>query len=135
MFKKLSVLIVLALIVSAISISSVQASDNATHKTFKGKLVCESCDLKQTEGARAACTVFGHKHALKTEDGQYVNFLENQYSKDLINTEKLHNATIKVSGTYFANAHTLDVQSFTVDGKKKAWCEHCSAMDGCMAGK
>ena len=101
------------------------------HATFEGKLVCLGCDLKEAEGARAACSVYGHRHMLKTKDGQYVNFLENKYSKDLIKGEKHRGQSIQVEGTYYPDAHTIDVETFTVDGKKMGWCNHCKAMDSC----
>ena len=100
---------------------------------FEGKLVCLSCDLKMTEGAQAACKEFGHHHALKTGDGKYISFLENKFSRDLIDGEKYQNQDMKVSGVYFAGANQLDVQKFEVGGKTKSWCDHCSSMDGCMS--
>ena len=106
--------------------------DNAT---FEGTMVCLSCDLKKADGARSNCKAFGHSHALKTKDGKYINLLANQYSADLLNGEKYHNKEVKLSGVYFANGNQLDVESFEIGGKKKSWCGHCSAMDGCMVGK
>jgi hypothetical protein len=102
---------------------------------FEGKLVCLACDLKETEGARAECSVYGHKHALKTSDGRYINLLENKYSADLLNSEKYAGKDIKIQGVYYASANQLDVQSFTVGDKTMSWCDHCKTMDGCMAGK
>ena len=99
--------------------------------SFKGKLVCAGCDLKKAEGARAACSVYGHNHVLKKTDGTFISFLENDYSKDLIDGEKYHNKDISVSGVYYPNANLLDVGTFTVDGQQKGWCGHCKAMDGC----
>jgi len=101
------------------------------HATMTGTLVCLGCDLSKTEGARAAFSVYGHKHALKMEDGKYINLLENQYSADLIKGEKFHNKPIEIEGTYFASANQIDVHAFTVEGEKKGWCDHCKAMDGC----
>jgi len=103
----------------------------AAHKTFDGTLVCMGCDLKKAEGARASCSAFGHKHAVKTADGIYVNLLENQYSKDLLAGDKYHNKLVKVHGVYHATANQLDVETFTVDGKQKGWCDGCKSMDGC----
>ena len=100
-------------------------------ETFTGTLVCLGCDFKKAEGARAACTAYGHKHALKTKDGQYFSFLENDYSVDLIKGEKYHNKKLTVQGVQFAAANLIDVKSFEVEGKTKSWCNHCNAMDGC----
>ena len=107
----------------------------AEHATVEGTLVCLGCDLKKTEGANAACTVYGHKHALKTKDGKYINFLENQHSEDLVKGEKYHNKEIKVHGIYYASANLLEVESFELGDMKMTWCGHCSAMDACMANK
>ena len=125
-----SMLILLALGMTA-SAGEVTASPKAQEATFEGKLVCTGCDLKKAEGARAACSAYGHHHALKKIDGSYINFLENDYSSDLITGKKYHNKNISVSGTYFAGANLLDVKSFKVDGQQKGWCGHCKAMDGC----
>jgi len=153
MFKKMSLLMVVALFVFAsIATANNCASDskgkilekaeeakatvnNARQMTFNGTLVCQGCDLKSAEGARAACMTYGHKHALKTDKGVYINFLENEYSADLLKGEKYHNAKVEVRGTYFANANMLDVESFSADGNKKAWCGHCKSMDSCMVSK
>lgn len=102
---------------------------------LKGTLVCLGCELNKADGARAACKVYGHKHALKTSDGHYVNFLENQYSDDLINSEKYRDKEITVQGRHFVKANLIDVKSFNVGGKTKSWCGHCGAMDGCGAMK
>ena len=99
--------------------------------SFEGKLVCLGCDLKKGEGARAACSVYGHHHALKKADSSYVSFLENDFSRDLIKGEKYHNQDIQVTGFYHDNANMLDVETFTVNGEKKGWCGHCKAMDSC----
>ena len=105
------------------------------HETISGKLVCLGCSLKKADGAHADCKTYGHTHALMTKDGKYINFLENKFAADLIKGEKYDNKTIEVTGTFFAKANLIDVESFTVDGAKKGWCDHCKAMDGCMAGK
>ncbi len=101
------------------------------HASFEGKLVCLGCDLKKTEGARAACSVYGHKHTLKTEDGKYINFLENDFSKDLIKGEKYHDKDIEIHGVYHDKANVFDVETFAVDGKKMGWCDRCKSMDTC----
>ncbi|MBU8933188.1 MAG: hypothetical protein KOO62_04195 [candidate division Zixibacteria bacterium] len=99
--------------------------------TLSGTLVCLGCDLKKAEGARSECSAYGHKHALKTKDGRYVNLLENKYSSDLVKGEKYNNQNMTISGTMFANSSMMDVKTFAVDGKTKGWCDHCKTMDGC----
>jgi len=136
----LSIALILAVVVAVPLLAGkgpqkAQQATKAEQVTMKGTLVCLGCDLNKAEGARAACPAYGHKHALKTADGKYINFLENQYSADLIKGEKFHNKQIEVHGLYYANANQLDVEDFTVAGKKMSWCGHCKGMDGCMARK
>lgn len=107
------------------------ASAKAEDVILEGTLVCLGCDLKEMDGARANCDIFGHRHALKTADNRYVSFLENKYSKDLIKGCRYHNQAIQVSGKYYAGASLMDVESFTFEGKKMGWCDHCQAMDHC----
>ena len=133
MCKRLVILSVIMLVAVVAAQAGKTSKGKATHESFDGTLVCLGCDLKKAEGARAACSEFGHKHALKTADGKYVNLLENQYSKDLVAGEKYHNKQINVHGVYYANANQLDVETFTVEGKKKSWCGGCKSMDGCAA--
>ncbi|MFH1891726.1 MAG: hypothetical protein ABIK83_03485 [Candidatus Zixiibacteriota bacterium] len=102
---------------------------------FDGKLVCMGCDLKKADGAGAACSAYGHKYAVKTADGRYINFLENKQSEDLVSGEKYHNQDVKVQGVFYANANQLEVKTFEVDGKTMSWCDHCKGMDACMYGK
>ena len=102
---------------------------------FEGKLVCMGCDLKRADGASAACSAYGHKHAVKTSVGRYINFLENKQSEDLVSGEKYHNKHVKVQGVFYANANQLEVKTFEVDGKSMNWCDHCKGMDACMLSK
>ncbi len=110
--------------------SMTSAKTSGEHATLKGTLVCLGCSLKK-DGANSECSTFGHKHALKTEDGKFINFLENKFAADLIKGEKYSNKQVEVHGVYFANANSLDVENFSVDSKKKTWCGHCSSMDSC----
>ena len=102
--------------------------------TFEGTIVCSSCDLKATEGARSNCKEFGHTDALKTADGKYINFLPNKFSKELHAGAMYEGKKLKLSGNYFAAANLLDVQSIEVDGLKMTWCDKHEKMDGCMSG-
>lgn len=140
MIRKTAIVMFLFLFVAA---SSGMAGDDKKHrhgtkanspKTFEGTLVCLGCSLGKEEGAHSECKVFGHDHALKIGDGKYISFLPNKFSKDLISGEKYHNAQVSVTGTFFAKANTLDVESFKVEGKAKTWCTECSAMDSHGAG-
>jgi hypothetical protein len=109
------------------------AGEKAEVRTFKGTLSCASCELKK-DGASAQCRTYGHRHTLKTDDGQYISFLENDNSIDLIKGGNWHNAKVKVSGTYYGQANLLDVDSFTVEGKSYSWCEGHKKMDTCQSG-
>ncbi len=133
MFQKTLSILVAVLILSAGTLTA--GTDQPVHKekhaTFSGTLVCLGCDLKKTEGANAMCSAYGHTYALKTADGRYINFLENKFSEGLISGKKYRGKTIAVEGTFFADADMLDVETFTVDGKKMGWCNHCKSMDNC----
>ncbi len=136
MLKKTTLLLTLAMfLVGGSLVAGEKTAKKSYHADFEGTLVCMGCDLKKSDGARAACTDFGHNHALKTADGKYISLLENKYSADLVKGEKYHNKQMKLHGVYFANANQLDVESFEVDGKKNSWCGHCKGMDACMTSK
>lgn len=102
---------------------------------FSGTLVCMGCSLKKSEAANSACKEYGHRHAIMTDDGKYINLLENKFSEDLISGEKYGMKKVTAHGVYHASANQLDVESFSVEGNKKVWCDHCTAMDGCMVKK
>lgn len=130
--RKIATILTVTMLAAAMAIQAgEEIEEKAEHKTFDGTLVCLGCDLKKAEGARAACSVFGHKHALKTEDGKYISLLENQYSRDLIAGEQYHNKPMQIHGVYHATANLLDVESFTVDGEQKGWCDGHEKMDHC----
>lgn len=96
-----------------------KASDQAPKKvTMKGTLVCLGCELKKAHGAGAQCSIYGHKHALKTADGKYYTFLENQKSEPLIKGEKWHGKKIEVSGTIFPGTQVIDVTGYKVAEEK-----------------
>lgn len=107
---------------------------NGKTTTLEGTLVCKNCSLKKEFGARSECKINGCQQALKTSDGRFIDFLDNKYAQDL-KGKKYSGKKIKVTGTLFAHANTMDVQSITTSGKTVSWCNHCSAMDGCAAKK
>ena len=88
--------VILLLVASLAVAGEKKAEMKAENATFEGKLVCLGCDLKKAEGARAECSVYEHKHTLKTSDGKYVNLLENKYSADLLKGEKYSGKDIKM---------------------------------------
>ena len=106
-------------------------SETPQQVTLKGQLVCSTCSLK-AQGAHSDCKEFGCTQALKTGDGRMVTLMQNQYSKPIMTGKDMNNKQIEITGTYFANANMLDVQSYSVDGgKTMSWCDHCQAMDPC----
>jgi len=111
------------------NIDQVQAEGE--HSTFKGKLVCLACTLKDEDGARAECRNFGHTHALRTSDGKFISFLENKYSEDLFKGEKYRDIEISASGVYYPEGNMLDVQSYTIDNITYSWCPNHEIMDSC----
>ena len=112
-----------------------QTEMNGMEKTIEGTIICLDCTLKKESGARASCKTNGCNFGLKTADGKFIHLLHNKYSQDLLDNKDYHDKPITLTGTYFANADMFDVASFTVDGHKKTWCDHCNKMDGCMAKK
>jgi hypothetical protein len=101
--------------------------------TMTGTLACSTCALK-AEGANAACSEHGCTTALRTADGRFVTLMPNKYSENLLANRKLSSKPIEITGTYFANANMLDVQSYSIDGgQPMSWCDHCKSMDACRA--
>ena len=130
--KIIGLLIVVAVVFGALVIADAQQSRaEGKHASFDGKLVCLGCTLKSEEGARAECKTYGHTHALKTEDGKFITFIENKYSEDLFKGEKYHNKDVWVHGVYYANANQLDVDSYKIDDITITWCKTHKVMDRC----
>ena len=128
MFRKTTALILaLAFLLGP----SIFAGVKGEHKTFSGTLSCLGCDLKKAVGAHAQCSVYGHTHALKLDDGRYISVMENDNSADLIKGKKWHGKKVKVHGVYLTQANLLDVESFEVEGKSYGWCEKHKRMDQC----
>ena len=150
MFRKILVLAVAVMAVSAVTAMAcgndassssgntsamINASSAPQQVTLKGVLACSSCSLK-AKGAQSACSEFGCSHALKTEDGRFINLMQNKFSANLLSNKQNHNKPVEISGTLFANANMLDVKSYALDGgKTNSWCDHCKGMGACMAGK
>ncbi len=150
MFKKILVLAVAVMAISAVTTMACGNNDTKTSGTsasminttaapkqvsLKGVLACSSCSLKAM-GAQSDCSEFGCSHALKTEDGRLVSLMQNKFSADLLSKKENHNKPVEITGTFFANANMLDVKSYAIDGDKtKSWCDHCKGMDACMASK
>jgi len=136
MLRKTAIFIVVLMLLGTASLFAEKGQPTKKSKKvdLEGKLVCLGCDLKKAENARAECSVFGHKHVLKTDEGKYINFLENKFSKDLINGEKYNGKHIKIHGTYHESANLIDVETFAADDKTLKWCNHCEVMGSCSCG-
>lgn len=142
MFKKSALYTVAFMALAAMAVvagdnvvpASVKTSEGIGEEvTMTGTLVCLGCSLKSS-GAQSACSIYGCSHALKTADGKYVSFLQNDYSQELIKGGDGHNKKVSISGVFFANANVLDVQSYKIeDGPNTVWCEGHKSMDACAA--
>ncbi len=107
---------------------------SGVERTIKGELVCLGCDLKES-GARSDCKSDGHTIRLKSQNGLYLTLLSNQYSANLLTDPKLLHKPIEITGYHYANAQTLDVNSYTIDSNKFNWCTRCQKMDNCAQKK
>ncbi len=131
-----SLSVVLALFWGALFIAGAeQTFAEGKRATFEGKLVCLGCTLKSEEGARSECSKYGHTHALKTEDGKFITFLENVYSENLFKGKDYHNKEVSVHGVYYADANQLDVESYTIGAVTISWCKTHNVMDMCRSHK
>ena len=95
--------------------------------TMRGTLACLGCDLKKAHGAGAQCSVYGHKHALKTSSGKYYTFLENAKSEPLIKGEALHGKPVEVRGTLFPGSQVLEVTGYKQIGAMKQTGQNTAA--------
>ncbi|TFH63923.1 MAG: hypothetical protein E4G91_07395 [Candidatus Zixiibacteriota bacterium] len=108
------------------------AQQKTEQKTFTGTWTCLACDMKGLDGSvRAQCEELGHRHSLRLDNGNYVFFLDNDHSQELINGGGRHQARVTVKGIYFKKAQTIDVQSYVIDGKTSSWCAEHQRMDLC----
>lgn len=87
-----------------------------------GENYCLGCSLKKEQGAKAQCSVYGHRHALRIESakgkdgqalpglsGQSLHYLDNDQSKPLLQEEGFHKKRVEVKGRLFAAERTLEV--------------------------
>jgi hypothetical protein len=87
-----------------------------------GENYCLGCSLKKEQGAKAQCSVYGHRHALRVESakgkdgqalpslgGQSLHYLDNDQSKPLLQEEGFHKKRVEVKGRLFAAERTLEV--------------------------
>ena len=104
-------------------------------RTFSGTYVCLACDLAKKGGAHSQCDIYGHQYCLKLNNGNYVMFLRNDYSEELLKGGGREDFKMKVTGVYDPQARTIDVRSYEIDGIKSTWCDVHERMDDCAAKK
>ena len=90
----------------------VEAVTKASPVTLKAKVICLGCSLKKEQGANAQCSVYGHQHALKTEDGKIWTILENDISTELINSHEYAGKEIEIAGKIFGSTQIIEIESF-----------------------
>jgi hypothetical protein len=112
-----------------------QAERNSFHATFEGVLVCSASDAGEKGGIDGGCSIYGHRHALRTADGRFINFLENKNSEGLINGGEYHNKAMRIHGLYYSDTNLLDVDGFEVNDRPARWCSNHNVMDGCISAK
>ena len=110
--------------------ASVFAQQRGEPRTLTGTWTCLACELKGLDGSDAKlCEDAGHKHCLRLDNGNYVYFLENERSSDILKGGRRHNVRMTVKGTYYPKAHTIDVQSYIIDGRTTAWNDVSKKME------
>jgi hypothetical protein len=120
--------LVMLLLFSAVAI----AQQKTEQKTFTGTWTCLNCDLAGLDGSvRTQCEDLGHRHCLRLDNGKYLFFLDNDHAAALIKGGGRHETLMTVKGTYYPGAHTIDVQSYVIDGKTSSWCAEHKRMDLC----
>ena len=104
----------------AISCTIAVSSPRAGDETIEGEVICLGCTLKKADGAKAQCSVYGHKNAIKTGDGGILTILENDQSTKLINDHDYAGKKVEIQGRVFPEANVIQVDSFTVPPESKA---------------
>jgi len=102
------------------------AQQKTEQKTFTGTWTCLNCDLAGLVNRPSAeCEDLGHRHCLRLDSGKYMFFLDNDRGKALIQGGGRPEMKMTVKGTYYPAAHTIDVQSYVIDGRTTSWnAEH-----------
>ena len=134
MIRKTVLLLMLSIVILGVTASADNWNDNKL-KTYTGTLTCLACDLKKLAGTNSQCETFGHRHSLRLDNGNYIYFLENDHSEDLVKGGGRHDTRITVTGIYNKKSHTIDVQSYEIDGIKTEWCRGHERMDMCGTKK
>jgi hypothetical protein len=115
--------------------SAVLGQTNDRVRTFTGNYTCIACDLNKTVGAHSQCDIYGHNYGIKLTSGTYIHLLPNDHSVDLVKGGGRSDFKITVTGIYDANAHTIDVQKYSIDGVETRWSEEHHKMEMALTHK
>lgn len=78
-------------------------------ETFQAKVICLGCTLKKEKAAKAQCSIYGHKNALRTEDGRIWTILENDVSAELINSHDYAGKKVEIKGKKYKGAQVIEI--------------------------
>jgi len=95
--------------------------------TVEGRNFCLGCALKKEKGAKAQCSLFGHRHSLKVNKavdmdgnelmemkGWVLHYLETEKSKPLIDGH--HGQEVTIEGKVYPLERVLEVEIFEQAG-------------------
>lgn len=115
---------------------------NVVNVTVTGKNFCLGCALKKEQGAKAQCSIFGHKHVLRVEKavdaegkdlpemkGQILHYLETETSNSLINEH--HKETVTIKGKVYSTEGVVEVESFEIPKETPAKAEKLTSQTSC----
>jgi hypothetical protein len=106
------------------------AQQKGEPRTFNGTWTCLNCSLAGlVNRPPAECEDLGHRHCLRLDSGKYLFFLDNDRGKALVQGGGRHDVKMTVKGTYYPAAHTIDVQSYVIDGITTSWNEEHQKME------
>jgi len=91
----------------------VEAVTGASPITLEAEVICLGCSLKKEQGAKAQCSIYGHRNALRA-DGEIWTILENDEATELINSHEYAGKIVKIEGKSFPGTHIIQVGSFEV---------------------
>jgi len=113
------------IICCAFAINSIaQTNTTPAVLTIEGNLICSSCAIKKTQGAKAQCSIHGHQltfvtqkvsdsnnNELKQYKEQVFTILLNDSSKDLVDEKNL-GKKITIKGKIYDSDNMIEVETF-----------------------
>ncbi len=96
---------------------AVEGKTACASKTFHARVVCLGCTLKKEQGAKAQCSAYGHKHALRTNDSRIWTILENDASRELTSSHEYVGKDIEVTGKKYPDAQVVEIETFKILGE------------------